>query len=525
MAPAGYGKSTQVRRWVLEDDRRVRWLDLEPIDNDPLVLAHVVARGLTDRAPSDIGDVGPGGAELDDLAELIATPAEPFVLVMDDVHNITSAESAGLVHLIIDRLPAHSTLILVGRSQPLAASTARHRLAPGIVDVTADDLAFDLAETEEMLNFLDIRPDLDVISTIAEQFEGWPAGLRLAGQVLATRRSGIEIPIDRLGDLGDVTDYLTEEWFGALDGDDQIFLTEIGGLGRFTGPQCDEVLRRHDSASRLRHLCRDEMMLIGLDQHDEWYRMHAVLARWLSARLRSSDPARWREIQVAAAAWWSQRGDIDLAVDHAAAANDLELLERLVLEHSGPYAARGMYRTLERWLEHLDEARVRYVVPLEQVKALVSVGLGDGERALGWTRRCQSGHASAGTPPSGTDAVVALRTAVLVGLLEDAPASVLLPGALQARRDLPPGEWRTLAGLVLGANMYLCGQNDAIHRLRESLFESETTRSTTLQAVTAAVLAIVVDLDGTASEAAELSDRVKTACSPPHWARTRPQRR
>lgn len=37
LAPAGYGKSTQVLRWVVDDQRRVRWLDLEPIDNDPLV--------------------------------------------------------------------------------------------------------------------------------------------------------------------------------------------------------------------------------------------------------------------------------------------------------------------------------------------------------------------------------------------------------------------------------------------------------------------------------------------------------
>ncbi len=515
LAPAGYGKSTQVLRWVLEDERRVRWLDLEPIDNDPLVLAHVVASGLSDRSPGDSDNAGTGAGPFDDLAELVAAADRPFVLVMDDVHHISSDDSTGLIDLIIDRLPAHSTLILVGRSQPYSASTPRHRLAPGMIDVTAADLAFDLAETEEMLTVLGLRPDLDVITKMAEQFEGWPAGLRLAGQVLATRRSGLEIPMGRLGDLGDVTEYITQEWFAGLDSDDQIFLTEIGGLGRCTGSQCDEVLGRQDSASILRRLCHDQMMLIGLDQHDEWYRMHAVLSRWLSARLRHSDPQRWNEIQVAAATWWAQQGDIDLAIEHAAEANDVDLLEHLVVQHSGPYAARGLYRTLERWMDHFDDARLRESVPLSQVQALLGIGVGDGTRALNWTRRCRSQRDLVDAPPSRTQEFVALRTDALAAALEDRPASELIPIARGAARHLPPGEWRALAGLALGANMYLCGTDGAIEVLREALFENEIARSTTLQATTAATLAIVVDLEGSTDEAAELSSTASRLLSTP----------
>ena len=182
LAPAGYGKSTQVLRWVVDDHRRVRWLDLEPIDNDPLVLAHVVANGLADRSWSE-GDIG-DDERFDGIAQLIATPDEPFVLVLDDIHHVVSDDSAELIELMIDHLPSHSTLILVGRSQPHAESIARHRLAPGVIDVTADDLAFDLAETEEMLTTLGLQPDIDTVTAVADQFEGWPAGLRLAGQVL-----------------------------------------------------------------------------------------------------------------------------------------------------------------------------------------------------------------------------------------------------------------------------------------------------------------------------------------------------
>ncbi len=515
LAPAGYGKSTQVLRWVARDERKVRWLDLERIDNDPLVLAHVVANGLADRRRDDVDRATDDGATFADVAQLIACPDEPFVLVMDDIHRIVSRDSAELIDLIIDRLSPDSTLVLVGRSQHNVGRIARHRLDPGVIDVTADDLAFDIAETEEMLTSLGLQPDIDMITSIVDQFEGWPAGLRLAGQVIATRRTGVDVSLNKLGDLAHVTDYLTHEWFEALDAEDQTFLAEIGGLRRFTGSQCDEILGRRDSASTLRRLCREELMLIGLDQHDEWYRMHAVLSRWLSGRLRNTDPDRWREIQVAAATWWSAEGDPDLAIEHAAAAEDLDLLETVVLQHCAPYAARGMYRTLERWMDHLSEQRVRDSLPLQQVNAVLNVGFGNGERALSWTRLCRAQRVAGDGAPSSIDDILALQADALFAMLEYRPAGELVPIARNAYANLPPGEWRALACLALGANGYLCGHHDAIDLLREALFENELAHATTLQAAAAATLAIVVDLEGSTDEAAELSRRANGLLSTP----------
>ena len=46
LAPAGYGKSTLVARWVADDPREVHWLDVERIDNDPVILLDALGRGL-----------------------------------------------------------------------------------------------------------------------------------------------------------------------------------------------------------------------------------------------------------------------------------------------------------------------------------------------------------------------------------------------------------------------------------------------------------------------------------------------
>lgn len=516
LAPAGYGKSTLVARWVAGDDRRVIWLDLEPIDNDPLVLGHALVKGLDGHRTPDTDCDAARRAPLDELTHLVADAGEPFVLVLDDIHHIVSEESAHLICLIVDKLPPDSTLVLSGRVHHHGEAVARHRLQPGVVDVTVDALAFDLAETEEMLTLLGLESDIDTITLITEQLEGWPAGLRLAGLALTRGARGSEIALGRLGDLADVTDYVTQEWFSGLGEEDQDFLTEIACLGRFSGAQCDVVLGRHDSASTLRRLCRDELLLVALDQHNHWYRMHTVLARWLSSRLQSLDHDRWRRIHLATAEWWSSEGDIDLAVEHVTAAGDLERLEELVALHSASYVARGMYRTIDRWMQSFSNTRIRRSLPLRNVKTLLAIAFGDGDQALSWVRLSRVDHVPIDHAVASVNDVLAYQTDTLYAALENLPAAELIPAATRAYRHLPPGEWRALACLVLGGNHYLCGDERAAEMLYEARFETEVANSTTLQALASATLAIMLDLDGSIDEADELSRRALRLVGSPH---------
>ncbi len=52
LAPAGYGKSTLVARWVARDARSVCWLDLESTEDDPLV--HIYRCERTGSAAEDL---------------------------------------------------------------------------------------------------------------------------------------------------------------------------------------------------------------------------------------------------------------------------------------------------------------------------------------------------------------------------------------------------------------------------------------------------------------------------------------
>jgi LuxR family maltose regulon positive regulatory protein len=149
------------------------------------------------------------------------------------------------------------------------------------------------------------------------------------------------------------------------------------------------------------------------------------------------------------------------------------------------------------------------------VRALLHIGFGNGEEALGWTRLCRS-------EPSGSDGVagndsdlVALHSDALWVTLENRPARELVPVARETYRRLPHGEWRAMTSIALGANLYLCGEEGAIDLMREALFEAEVAGSTTLQASAAAALAIVVDIEGAHDEAAMLSDRATRMLATP----------
>lgn len=506
LAPAGYGKSTIVARWVDNDPRPVRWLDLESIDNDPMVFRHALVRGL-----GDLGGAQPDVAEVHDIGHFVADLSESFVLVLDDIHLVNSGASTALIDRMIKHLPIGSTLVLVGRAHYHSATIGRFRLNPGVVDVTADDLAFDLAETEQLLTSMGIESDINLLTELNDQFEGWPAGLRLASVVMNLSGRDLDVPVDRLGDLTYVTEYITEEWFGRLHESDQRFLTELGCFGRFTGEKCDFVLGTRDSAATLKRLCSDELILSALDQRGEWYRLHPLLRRWLSSRLRSGDSERWREIHVTAAHWWERRGDIDLAIEHAHDAGDLELCESLVLQHSGAFYARGMHPTVARWIAHFSDDRIQSSPGLRVVASLLALQVGDGDRALKWARLAWQANDETGDTSDGTAFALRRQIEVLHAAVDTRPATELIPIALHARRNLDPGPWHCFAGYALGGNQFVGGDERAVDTLRETLFEAEIAGLTSMHANTAATLAIVLDLGGRRDETeglAALADRL-----------------
>ncbi len=489
IAPGGYGKSTLAAGWAEADVRRVLWLELERIDDDPLVLATAVVHGFEEVCGHVASGPEPARRGLAEVIEAVDRCDEPLLIVIDGIHHLVSAASAAIVDTVAERLDALSTLVLVGRAHHHASTL---RLRRNVIDVTVDDLAFDLLETELLLASLDVELDEPALMEISDQFEGWAAGLRLAGVVLAKKDRSDPLLIERLGDITDVTDYLATEWIAGLDARDRQFLLEAGCLRRFTGEMCDSVLGRNDSAATLRRLGRAGTPVLPLDEYGDWYRMHSLLARWLAADLRDRDRERWREIHVAAAHWWEAEGDVDLAIQHARRAGDLDLCERLVVDHGAVHMSTGLYETARRWLAIFSDKRVAASPELRTLATIAALHAGDVEQALRWGDPLQQALRT----PSTSDAndKLELHSQVMratIGI--DSPAE-LVRVAAHARVRLPAGWWQAMAGWALGGNLFLCGDPTAGDVLRQAAFDAELDGATVFATNCLATCALITDV-------------------------------
>ena len=183
-APAGYGKTTLIAEWAQLDERPFVRVTMSERENEACTFADSVIRALGSMRPRDHAyralardqDVG---ASLELLGSVLGQPRNPFVLVLDDVHVLSSPGSDAVVHVLVDHLPRGSQLVLVGRRRSqfhLARLRAQHEL----FELDAADLAFRDDEAEAMLSDCGVHLSREAITALTERAEGWPAGLYLA---------------------------------------------------------------------------------------------------------------------------------------------------------------------------------------------------------------------------------------------------------------------------------------------------------------------------------------------------------
>ena len=95
-APAGYGKSTLLVQWAVAEDRRVAWVSLDRLDDDPAALLTLLASAYARVSPgnsdliADMSGLGISvlGRAAPRLASVFRTSPVPFVLMLDDLHEL-----------------------------------------------------------------------------------------------------------------------------------------------------------------------------------------------------------------------------------------------------------------------------------------------------------------------------------------------------------------------------------------------------------------------------------------------------
>ena len=366
-APAGFGKTTLVAQWRSSpaESRPFAWLSLDRGDDDPGRLWWYVVCALQRACPQFGGDdilrtlrvhtPDVTGEVLPILLSRLATLQSPVVLVLDDYHVIKERSCHEQLAFLLLHLPPTAQVVLITRADP-PLPLARMRVAGELAEFRARQLRFSTGETAGLVRAIAAvrlgEPDL---ADLAERTEGWPTGVYLAAISLRGHPAPGDFVQKFTGDNRFIVDFLAEEVLSRQPAGIRQFLTRTSILGRFCAPLCDAVNGSAGAAEIIEVLARENLFVVPLDEHREWFRYHHLFGQVLRSRLARAEPDIVATLHERASAWHRRAGSAHEAIGHALAAGDVTGAIGLIGRRWYSYVSSGQVATVRGWMRSLGD--------------------------------------------------------------------------------------------------------------------------------------------------------------------------
>ena len=336
--PPGAGKTIAMASWAAAnaDQNPTAWLALDEYDNRPRVFWSYVVEalsraGLTIPRPVSAA-ARRGHADLGfilRLASAVVTKGEPVSLVLDDFHLLTGQTLMnGLVRLLRNAQPALH-LVVASRGDP-ALPLHRYRLAGGLTEIRADELAFTVAEAGLLMAQHGVALPGYSVEILTERAEGWAAALRLAAISMDGNSDPEQSVKEIAAEDGAVAGYLVEEVLNAQPARIRDLLLKTSILDRVSGDIASELADDKEATSDLPALAEANTFVQPL--HHGWYRYHSLFAEVLQLKLRREHPGEVPELHRRAARWLSRNGTLAEATQQAGGAGDWQLAAQIVID-------------------------------------------------------------------------------------------------------------------------------------------------------------------------------------------------
>jgi LuxR family transcriptional regulator, maltose regulon positive regulatory protein len=473
-APPGSGKSVLLRSWIGESGLKdsAGWVSVGRDDRDPQrfwlsVLAALrqtsaglgLVRELT--AAPDLD----GWAVVERLLKDLAPLQDRLWLVLDDVHELGSAETQRQLELLLMRGPPELRLVLATRHD-LRLGLHRLRLEGELTEIRPAQLRFSLAEARELLAAAGVELPEAALGMLYEQTEGWAAGLRLAALSLAGHPDPVPFAAEFSGSERTVAEYLLAEVLERQSQEVRQLLLRTSVLERVSGPLADALTGGAGGELILQELEQANAFVVSLDASRSWFRYHQMFADLLQLELRRTAPAEVDELHRTAARWFTDHGYPVEAIRHAQAARDWALAARLLADHWPGLQLDGQAATVHALLGGFPaEARTAdaELAVLTAADELAAGSLAQAERFLGLAAR-----GTVSVPPDRRgqlDVLLGMVRLLLARQRMNLPAVAEEARRLQALTEAPDAvpaglgeELRALALVNLGITEYWGGR-------------------------------------------------------------------
>jgi LuxR family transcriptional regulator, maltose regulon positive regulatory protein len=425
-APAGYGKTTVLRQWSPQTGPVVR---LDPAEiTDQWQLWQQVSEALSLRV---------------------------VTLIIDDLHLLELDRGIGPLRDALRRANRSRRMVIATRSDPILA-LHEARLAGKVMEIRADDLAFDEDETRLFLAANHIAVSAEQAHALWSYTEGWPAGLRLSTTPLSQGAHSEEaFAILLQGDTA-VGSYLMGQALSYTADDLRQFLLQTSVSEFLDAELADQLTGRSDSALLLERARVQPGFLHRLTERRWPYRYHPMFRALLLAELMRSSPGEVGRLSALAAEWFAKHGEHVRAAPLAVQGQSWDVLAASVLAGACAALATGDWSWVRSTFGRLPESRLNASLSARLASILLKLGTGARMEAMG-----SIATTLAAAPATGTTLEAEVlrfleawllaergQTREAVGILEVAPAQDSTPPSTTASAGLRSA-WQQLHAACL----------------------------------------------------------------------------
>ena len=331
MAPGGFGKTTVLAECCRQLSERgivTAWLSVDGSDDAELFDSYIAFAfqyaGLSIAGVSEGDGVSESRTGL--VARALESSAEPFVLALDDLHQLKDPGAVALLDFLLKRGPPNLHLAAACRRLPAGLDIGGPALDGQALVLGADDLRFSKSEIND---FFDRRLTRRELASLVEESAGWPMALRI-------RRNNAGTAFGAGESRSIVENWLETRLWEGIDADDRELLLDVGLFEWMDSALLDEVLGGNDAMRRLRTMeavagFLEPVRSTGPDA----FRLHPLIREHCQLQRFRNDRERFREVQRRLAVALARRGETLLALRHGAESGDIELAGDIVEEAGG----------------------------------------------------------------------------------------------------------------------------------------------------------------------------------------------
>ncbi len=362
-APAGYGKTTAAMQFAKNSDCEVIFMSLSELDRNPQRFwAHM--SDLYRKINQDIGDAMAqigfpfSSAQFEQQYDIVSQnmiSRNKRLLIIDDYHLLGNPEIDKLLEKIA-RLRIKNLHIYILSRVCLQNFMLDLRIKRIAMEITKEELRFDINELMEYYKMLDINIEKASAQNIESFTDGWASAIFL---------SSLYIKKDNIADMNldaaalDINNLIETTIFNNYSKKTQELLLKLSILERFDIDICNYIAGTNHTQKLLSNIFANNS-LIKISEDRQHYEMHRLFRDFLYERLQTSKEFNINDLNNQAGEYYAFKGDVVIALSHFDAASNYEGIAEMLLKDK--FSDTFSLQQLETIVSYLQKLPQEYYI-------------------------------------------------------------------------------------------------------------------------------------------------------------------